>query len=86
MDPKILARYLQAIADDMEDTAPNYKLVFTNVYQYYGNLLASFTNTIDDLILQLPILFKLKIQVPMSLYSIDTVPVPLDAETYTGDK
>ena len=86
LDPKILARYLQAIADDMEDTAPNYKLVFTNVYQYYGNLLASFTNTIDDLILQLPILFKLKIQVPMSLYSIDTVPVPLDAETYTGDK
>ena len=22
----------------------------------------------------------------MSLYSVDTVPVPLDAETYTGDK
>ena len=22
----------------------------------------------------------------MSLYSMDTVPVPLDAETYTGDK
>ena len=57
-----------------------------DVYQYYGNSLASFTNTIDDLILQLPILIKLKIQIPMSLYSIDTVPVPLDAETYTGDK
>ena len=54
--------------------------------QYYGNLLASFTNTIDDLILQLPILIKLKVQVTMSLYSMDTVPVPLDAETYTGDK
>ena len=46
----------------------------------------SCTNTIDDLILQLPILIKLKVQVPMSLYSMDTVPVPLDAETYTGDK
>ena len=86
LDPKVLARYLEAIADDMEDTAPDYEPVFTDVYQYYGNLLASFTNTIDDLILQLPILIKLKVQVPMSLYSVDTVPVPLDAETYTGDK
>ena len=70
----------------MEDTAPDYEPVFTDVYQNYGNLLASFTNTIDDLILQLPILIKLKVQVPMSLYSMDTVPVPLDAETYTGAK
>ena len=81
-----IARYLEAIADDMEDTAPDYEPVFTDVYQYYGNSLASFTNTTDDSILQLPILIKLKVQVPMSLYSMETVPVPLDAETYTGDK
>ena len=86
LDPKVLASYLEAIADDMKDMAPDYEPVFTNVYQYYGNSLASFTNTIDDLILQLPILIKLKVQVPMSLYSMETVPVPLDAETYTGDK
>ena len=66
--------------------APDYEPVFTDVYQYYGNSLASCTNTIDDLIWQLPILIKLKVQVLMSLYSVDTVPVPLDAETYTGDK
>ena len=86
MDPKILSRYLEAVTDDMEDMAPDYKPVFTSVYQYYGNSLASFTNTIDDLILQLPILIKLKVQVPMSLYSVDTVLIPLDAETYTGAK
>ena len=34
------------------------------------------------LLLQLPVLIKLKVQVPMSLYSIDTVPVPTDVETY----
>ena len=84
LDPKVLARYLEAIADDMKDMAPDYKPVFTDVYQYYGNLLASFTNTTDDLFLQLPILIKLKVHVPMSLYSVDTV--PLDAGTYTGDK
>ena len=86
LDPKVLAWYLEAIADNMGDTVPEYEPVFMDVYQYYGNSLASFTNTINDLILQLPILIKLKVQVPLSLYSVDTVPVPLDAETYTGDK
>ena len=86
LDSKVLARYLEAIADDIKDMAPDYKPVFTDVYQDYKDSLASFTNTIDDLILQLLILIKLKVQVPMSLYSVDTVPVPLDAETYTGDK
>ena len=86
LDPKILSRYQEAIADDMEDMAPDYKPVFTDVYKYYGNSLASFTNTIDDLILQLPILIKLKYQVPLLLYSVDIVPVQLDTETYTGAK
>ena len=86
LDPQVLNKYLEIIEDDLEDTAPEYELVFTSVYQYYGNSLASFTNTIDDLLSQLPILIKLKVQVPMSLFSIETVPVPLDAKTYIGDK
>ena len=68
LDPKTLSRYLEAIADDMEDMAPDYKPVFIDVYQHYSNSLASFTNTIDDLLLQLPILIKLKVQVPMSVW------------------
>ena len=86
LDPKILAKYLEAIEDDLEETAPEFKPVFTNVYQYYGNSLIPFTNIIDDLLLQLPILIKFKVQVPMSLFSIETAPVPLDAETYLGEK
>ena len=86
LDPKILAKYLEAIEDDLEETAPAFEPVFTNVYQYYGNSLISFTNIIDDLLLQLLILIKLKVQVPMSLFSIKTAPVPLDAETYPGEK
>ena len=79
LDPQILTKYLEIIEDDLEDTAPEYEPVFTSVYQYYGNSLASFTNTIDDLLLHLSILIKLKVQVPMSLFSIETVPVPLEA-------
>ena len=86
LDPQVLTKYLEIIEDDLEETAPEYEPVFTSVHQYYGNSLASFTNTIDDLLLQLPILIKLKVQVPMSLFSIETVPVPLDVETYIGDK
>ena len=86
LDPKILAQYLEAVEDDLEETAPAFEPVFTNVYQYYGNSLISFTNIIDDLLLQLPILIKLKVQVPMSIFSIETAPVPLDAETYLGEK
>ena len=86
LDPKILGKYLEAVEDNLYETAPEFEPVFTSVYQYYGNSLISFTNTIDDLILQLPILIKLKVQVPMSLFSIKTVPVPLDAETYIGEK
>ena len=44
----VLDMYLEAIADDVKDYEP----VFTDVYQDYGNSLSSFTNTIDDLILQ----------------------------------
>ena len=86
LDPQVLTKYLEIIEYDLEDTAPEYEPVFTSVYQYYGNSLASFTNTIDDLLLQLPILIKLKVQVLMSLFRTETVPVPLDAETYIGDK
>ena len=86
LDPKILAKYLEVVEDDLEEIAPEFELVFTSVCQYYGISLISFTSTIDDLLLQLPILIKLKVQVPMSLFSIKTVPVPLDAETYIGEK
>ena len=86
LDPQVLTKYLEIIEDNLEDTAPEHEPVFTSVYQYYGNSLASFTNTTDDLLLQLPILIKLKVQVPMSLFSIETVPVPLNPETYVGNK
>ena len=86
LDPQVLSKHLKTINDDLADTALEYEPVFTSVYQYYGNSLASFTNTIDDLLLQLPILIKLKVQILMSLFSIEIVPVPLDAETYSGEK
>ena len=37
LDPKILGTYLEAVEDDLEETVPEFELVFTSVYQYYGN-------------------------------------------------
>ena len=76
LDPKVLTRYLEIIEDNLEEMMSEYEPAFTSVYQYYGNSLALFTNTIDDLLLQLSFLIKLKIQVPMSFFSIETAPVP----------
>ena len=36
LDPKILGKYLEAVEDDLEETAPEFEPVFTSVYQYYG--------------------------------------------------
>ena len=73
LDPKVLSRYLEAIEDDMDKMTPDYEPVFTSDYQYYDNSLVSFTNRVDDLLLQFPILSKLKVQVPMSLFSVEMV-------------
>ena len=40
LDQQVLTRSLEIIEDDLEETAPEYELVFTSVYQYYGNSLA----------------------------------------------
>ena len=32
LDPKILAQYLEAVEDNLEETAPAFEPVFTNVY------------------------------------------------------
>ena len=39
LDPKILGKYLEAVEDDLEEMAPEFELVFTSVYQYYGKQL-----------------------------------------------
>ena len=83
IDPITLWTYITTIEGKLiEDT--NYKPIFKDIYEFYAHKLVMFMNFEGMLLLQLPVLIKLKVQVPMSLYSIDTVPVPMDAETYEG--
>ena len=83
IDPVTLQTYIATIEDQLiADT--NYEPVFKDIYEFYAHKLVTFTNFDGMLLLQLPVLIKLKVQVPMSLYSIDMVPVLMDAETYEG--
>ena len=43
-----------------------------------------FTNTHDQLLVNVPILLRLTTQKPLNLYSIDTVPMPFDTEMLDG--
>ena len=47
LDPQILGKYLEAVENDLEETAPEFEPVFTSIYQYYCNSLISFTNTVS---------------------------------------
>ena len=83
IDPVTQQKYITTIQDELiEDN--NYEPVFQDIYEFFIHRLVTFTNIARILLLQLPVLIKLKVQVPMSLYSIDIVPVQLDAETYQG--
>jgi hypothetical protein len=88
LNPAILAplklrQYLRNIQEKIIDDS-GYELTFQHLYQYYAEPLITFTNSPNELILQIPILLKRVNQAPMSLYSMETVPVPMDEDTYRG--
>ena len=84
LDPIMLSKYLRTIATDLDRSHSQYTLAFQHTYQYYAEPLISFTNSPDYLLVQIPIFLVYKHQLPMTLFSTETVPVPYDAETYLG--
>ena len=84
LDPLKLQRYLMTIERNVIDNS-KFQLAFVHTYQYYAEPMITFTNSPDELILQIPLLIKRKDQVPMSLYSMKTAPVPMDDKTYVGE-
>ena len=86
LDPIQLSRYLRTIQKDLTDSHSNYTLVFQHTYQYYAKPMGSFSNSPDFLIIQVPIFLRYKFQLPMSLFSMDVVPIHYDTETYLGQR
>ena len=54
------------------------------MYQYYAEPMVMFSNMQDQLLVNIPVLLHLTDQKDLTLYSIDTVPMPFDTETLDG--
>ena len=84
LDPDELDRFLNAIRRTLREERSPFELAFNHTYQFYAEPMVMFTNTHDQLLVNVPILLKLTTQKPLNLYSIDTVPMPFDTETLEG--
>ena len=84
LDPDELDRFLSAIRRQLREERSPFELAFNHTYQFYAEPMVMFTNTHDQLLVNIPILLRLATQKPLNLYSIDTVPMPFDTETLEG--
>ena len=84
LDPDELDRFLSAIRRQLREERSPFELAFNHTYQFNTELMVMFTNTHDQLLVNVPILLRLATQKPLNLYSIDTVPMPFDMETLDG--
>ena len=79
--PDFLYQLLTQVATDIIRRNLDFIPIFTTLQNYYQQAMTSFTNTEKVLIVQIPILFKNRLQKPMNLYKMVTVPVPFDKDT-----
>ena len=74
LDPDELDRFLSAIRRQLQEERSPFELAFNHTYQFYAEPMVMFTNTHDQLLVNVPILLRLATQKPLNLYLIDTVP------------
>ena len=84
LDPDELDRFLSAIRRQLREERSPFELAFNHTYQFYAEPMVMFTNTHDQLLVNVPILLRLATQKPLNLYSIDIVPMPFDTEKLDG--
>ena len=84
LDPDELDHFLSAIRRQLREERSPFELAFNHTYQFYAEPMVMFTNTHDQLLVNVPILLRLTTQKPLNLYSNDTVPMPFDTETLDG--
>ena len=69
---------LNQIKAALQKTDPNYNLLFHDLYYYYDMQMVSFSYDKDfNFLLQLPVFIEPYFQDPLSLYQIETVPIPI---------
>ena len=84
LDPTELTRFLEAISCQLHTQRSSFELAFNHTYQYYAEPMVTFSISHDQLLVNIPVLLCLNDQKDLTLYSIDTVPMPFDTETLDG--
>ena len=84
LNPTELTRFLVAISHQLHTQRSSFELAFNHTYQYYTEPMVTFSNSHDQLLVNIPVLLRLTNQKDLTLYSIDTVPMPFDTETLDG--
>ena len=82
ISPDVLYHLITHMVTDIIRRNPDFIPIFTTLQNYYQQAMTSFTNTEKMLIVQIMILFKNRLQKPMKLYKMVTVPVLFDKDTY----
>ena len=85
LNPTELTHFLEAIDRQLHKERSSFQLAFNHTYQYYAEPMVTFSNSHDKLLVNIPVLLRLDDQNDLTLYSIDTVPMPFDTETLDGD-
>ena len=89
LPPSKLAKILQEVKQVLLKTNKNYGLVIKGMYKYYDMKLVMFGIDHDrNLIIQFPVFVQLYTQKPLTLYQVETIPVPIldmnkKADSYT---
>ena len=75
--PSKLAKILHEVKQVLSKTNKNYGLVIKGMYQYYDMKLVTFGIDQDrNFIIQFPVFVQPYTQKPLTLYQVETIPVP----------
>ena len=75
--PEILEDMILHVQERLSEKYPEYQLVIDKVHEYYNLPLVSFAYKDGMLGVQIPLFIKPRLQEPLYLYDIRTIPVPL---------
>ena len=87
--PSKLQEILDTVTKSLQRTNQDYALVLDKSHLYYDMHLVTFGIDREmNLVIQFPVFIQLYIQKPLTLYQLETVPVPIldtnkDAQSYT---
>ena len=84
LDPTELTRFLDTISRQLHTQRSSFELAFNHTYLYYAEPMVTFSNSHDQLLVNIPVLLHLTDQKDLTLYSIDTVPILFNTKTLDG--